>query len=81
MLEYWKEVLGSIAGIATVLFGIYKRVKSEPRAPKETSLSGRKPCRYGDENRELLTDMEADQRVMASQIKEAQKQLDEFVAE
>ena len=78
MSEHWEKVLGSVAGIAGVLFGLYKRVKNEPRTSKETVISGRKPCRYGDENRELLSDLEADQRVVASQIRATQRQLDEL---
>ena len=64
-------VAGLIALLGKWVFDAARRKAKAPRV-------GRKSCDYGEANRETISSHTADIRVLASQLREAQKQLDEI---
>jgi len=77
VLDQWEKLVGLGGLLGGILFGWLKGRANEPRRDATASEQGRRACQYGEENRERIADLSAEQRVSQSEIHEIQAQMHE----
>jgi hypothetical protein len=77
VLDQWKEFVGIGGVLGGILYGWLKGRSNEPRRDTTIPEQGRRACSYGEENRERIADISAEQRVLQSEIHEIQSQMNE----
>ena len=77
MPEQWEKLIGLGGVLGGILYGWLKGRSNEPRRDATIPQQSRRSCEYGEENRERIADLSAEQRVSQSEIHEIQSQMDE----